>query len=154
MGVMREDALRHDILRRFFAYWSRLRGDRIAPARRDIDPVEFGYALADLALIDVLRDDAGRLGFRYRLVGENIVRRDGYSMRGKLLDELPETEYRERIRRSWTEVVESGEPAHVIREAVFDGRARNYESLVLPLSSDGERVDMLIGLQRYLDPTS
>jgi hypothetical protein len=148
MDAQFSGSLQNEIVRRVFAYWNERRGARFAPARAELDPVDFAYALADVALADVI--EGPPLRFRYRLVGHNLVVRDGYNMRGKFLDELPEPEYRERVRRAWTEVVETRRPVHHIRTAVFDGRSRRYESLVLPLSADGARVGMVLGVQRHL----
>jgi len=141
-------SLEDAIIRRVFDYWDARRGDRFAPARRDLDPVDIPFALADIVLVDVVAGQPCR--FRYRLVGENLVAVDGYNMRGRFLDELPEPEYRERVRLTWTRVVETRLPLHHVRCAVFDGRRRRYESLVLPLSGDGSRVDMILGIQRHL----
>ena len=149
MTLRLPDALQDPIVVRFYRYWDQKRGGRSAPARADLDPVEFPYALADLALAEVLATVPPR--FKYRLVGENLVARDGYNMRGRFLDELPESEYRDRITQSWTAVVERRRPFHHIVSASFDGRVRTYESLVLPLMTTEDRVDMVIGIQRYLD---
>jgi hypothetical protein len=123
------------------------RGGRFAPARTDIDPLDFSYALADMALADVIEESP--LRFRYRVVGDNLISRDGYNMRGKCLEDIPEPEYRERVRAAWTRVVEQRQPVHHILTAIVDKRPRSYESLVLPLSADGVRVTMIIGIQRH-----
>ena len=60
----------------------------------------------------------------------------------------PELRYRERIRKTWSEVCETGEPAHYIRDVILDDRLRRYEVLALPLSSDGKEIDMLLTVQR------
>jgi PAS fold len=72
----------------------------------------------------------------------------------KTLEDLPEPEYRERVRQTWLEVCESGKPAHGIRELVLDQRLRCYEVVVLPLAGNGEDVDMLISVQREKRPVA
>jgi len=145
---MVRDDLRDPAVLRLYDYWRAKAGTRFAPARADIDPVDFAFALADVALIDVL--GAEPLAWRYRVVGGNLAARDGYDLTGKTLADLPHPEYRERVRASWGQVAASRQPAHVIRETVFDGRKRRYESLILPLSADGAEVDMLLAIQRHL----
>jgi hypothetical protein len=132
---------------RLYDYWDAKRGARFAPRRQEIDPLDFPYALADIALAEVL--EGPPLAFRYRLVGENLVRRDGYNMRGRLLAELPEPEYRERVRVAWTQVVETRQPRHTFFSAALDGRPRRYESLVLPIAADGDDVAYILGIQRH-----
>lgn len=111
--------------------------------------------LGDVALVDARRPSPGapaRWNFRFRLVGTNLVMRDGYDLTGKSLDELPEPEYREQLRETWTLVCETGEPAHRKRDFHLDNRVRRYETVVLPLAGDGENIDMLVFVQRYLGP--
>jgi hypothetical protein len=140
--------LRDFAVLRLYDYWETKRGARFAPQRTEIDPLEFPYALADLALAEVLPGPP--LAFRYRLVGENLVRRDGYNMRGKLLAEMPEAEYRDRVRMAWTEVVEKRRPRHSFFSALLDGRPRRYESLVLPIGGETDSVAYIMGIQRHL----
>jgi hypothetical protein len=61
-----------------------------------------------------------------------------------MLDALPFEEFREITRRSFTKVVTSKELLHVHRDLIMDERRRAYETLILPLSSDGERVDRIL----------
>ena len=85
--------------------------------------------------------------FRIRLHGTNLAERAGYEITGKMLDELPENEFRKLVRERWTQVATTGEPLHCTRDAEMDGRIYRYESVVLPLSADGEKVNMeLVGL--------
>jgi len=146
--VAADAAFKSDKLARLMAYWNERRGERAMPARADISPLDFTYVLGDVVLADVHRDP---LRFRYRLHGVSLVHRDGFDLTGKWLEEHPEPTYRSRIAATWTEVASTGSPHHVVRQILVDGRARHYESLVLPLGADGRRADMLLGAQVYLD---
>ena len=139
-----------EVLARVFDWWERTRGTRPAPSRAELDPAAIRFALADLALVEVEQGAAG-LRFRYRLVGNNLVTRDGYNMRGKYLEEMPEAEYRRRVQAAWTEVVGSAQPSFAIRKAIFDGRLRRYESLILPLCTGEGAVSHILGIQKHLD---
>lgn len=139
------------LIQRFYQYWLEKRDDRRYPRRAALDPIEFRYVLGDVVLVEVRRPGttAGAMwNFHYKLMGTNIVAIDGYDLTNKTLDDLPEPEYRERIRRTWTEVCETGEPVHYIRDVILDSRTRRYEVLALPLASDGEEIDMLVTVQR------
>jgi hypothetical protein len=128
-------------LHKLYDYWCARRRGRRWPARRDLDPLDFSYVLGHVMLIDVLREP---LRFRVRLHGTEIVTRVHYDLTGKLLDELPDSEYRayalERCRR----LVETAEPLRVVQDRELDGRIHRYEALWLPLSDDAARVTMLM----------
>src|SRR5215471_13459596 len=85
------DQIREPRLKRLFAYWCAAKRGRRMPARRDLDPLDFPYALGYVMLVDVLREP---LRFRVRLHGTEITRRVFYDLTGKLLDDIPDPEYR------------------------------------------------------------
>ena len=135
------------LIRRFFAYWQSKRGDERFPARRALDPIDFSYVLGDVTLVEICGESKT---YRYRVTGSNLVARDGYETTGKTLEDIPDVEYRERIRTTFDAVATTGEPVHGLRDLLIDGRLRCYEVLVLPLASNGCDIDMLIAVQRYL----
>jgi len=128
-------------LQRVYGYWKSKRGSRHLPARRDIDPLDLGFVLGDIALVDVLQDP---LRFRFRLDGTNQVQRFGFDMTGKLLDAYPDPEMRALIDASYRDVVATGRPAMRLRDLVADGRSFAYEVAILPMSVTGDRVEMLL----------
>jgi hypothetical protein len=128
-------------LRRLYEYWRDKKGTRRFPGRRDIDPLDFGYALGRIMLVDVLRDP---LRFRVRLHGAEMVQQAGYDLTGKLVDELPIAAYRDYVRARCEGLVSTGEPLVVHRNRSLDGRVRTYEALWLPFSDDGNDVSMLL----------
>jgi hypothetical protein len=134
------------LLRRLFDYWTAQRGERAMPARADIDPVDMRFILGSLLIADVLREP---LRFFVRLHGTELVRRAGYELSGKMLDELPQPQFRALTHRSFAKAVETRAPFHAIRDRVLDGRSARYEVLILPLSRDGKAVDMLLVGIRY-----
>jgi hypothetical protein len=133
-------------LRRLYDYWNEKRGERAMPSRADLDPADMRFMLGSILLADVLRDP---LRFRVRLHGTELARRSGYELSGKMLDELPQPQFRALTHRSWAKSVETRTPFHAIRDRVLDGRAARYEALILPLSRDGDAVDMLLVGIRY-----
>jgi hypothetical protein len=156
MSVARREAdfaIADEGIRRFFQYWLDKRGERKYPARADLDPLDFAYVLGDVVIVEARPASTGSRwpwAFRYRLVGTKIVERDGYDLTGRTVDDLPEPEYRERVRATWLEVCQTGRPAHRVRDLLLDRRMRRYEVVVLPLASNGEDIDMLISVQRQL----
>lgn len=135
-------------LKRLYRYWTERRGAKRFPSRADIDPLDFGYALGRVSLVDVLEHPRR---YRYRLVSTSLTARLGYEMTGKFLDQVPETEMRAYTERLYAAAVASRVPLHSRDEAMLDGRRWRHEALILPLSSDGDAVDMLL-IYRTADP--
>lgn len=128
-------------LRRLLAYWQgKCEGNRL-PGRQHIDPVEFPYVLGWVSLIDVSHNPRR---FRYRLFGSLIVERFGVDLTGRYLEDFEQPEFRAFLERAWNAVVDSRAPAHEFNNRVIDETRYEFETLRLPLASDGETVDMLL----------
>jgi hypothetical protein len=130
-----------ETLRRLYRYWTERRGAKPYPARSDIDPLEFGYALGHVSLVDVLENPRR---FRYRLVSTSLTARLGYEMTGKFVDEIPSKEMRAYTTRLYAVAMQRRAPLHLRDEAMLDGRRWSHEALILPLSADGRSVNMLM----------
>lgn len=127
-------------------YWRSHCGDRPAPARADLDPVVDLREIAQhLFLVDVEHDP---IRFRFRLVGTEVVQHVGLDMTGRYLDELiaAEEEY-EKAKPDYVETAQTLVPTTRIMKFMTADRGLyvNYERLLLPLSDDGELVNMLLG---------
>jgi hypothetical protein len=134
---------RYPDLQRVLVYWQRRRGGRFAPSRADIDPAELVAVLPRIMLADVLDEP---LDFRYRLAGTGIRNVHGNDMTGRSPRELEPPAYGDLIFAHYCEAVRRRAPLlHLI---VLDAhqRSRSYARLLLPLSSDGERVTMLMAV--------
>jgi hypothetical protein len=136
------EAIEHPKLRQLFDYWESKRGGRKMPSRADIDPLDLGFIIGNLILVDVIAE--APLGFRIRLHGTNLSERVGYELTGKMLEEMPQVEFSELTRLSFTKVSNTGRPLHARRDRMLDGKARRYETIVLPLSSDNAVVEMIL----------
>jgi hypothetical protein len=132
---------RHPLLQRLYSYWQERRGARAIPARRDVDPVDFSYALGHVSLIDVTHDP---LRFRFRLVPSTIAHYLGYEATGRNVDALPEPELRACLIASYTRVVNERRPLFSAAEPILDGRRWRNEVAYLPLAGDGTTIDMLM----------
>ncbi len=135
-------------LRRLYAYWDGLRRGREFPARRDLDPLDFPYALGHVVLLDVLY---APLRFRFRLHGTALVLRSGYDMTGKMADELPNPTNRANLLERCRRVVETRRPVATIGERLVGRQSCGFEVLWLPLSDDGHSISMLMGGLFYRD---
>jgi hypothetical protein len=128
-------------LRKLYDYWEEKRGERQFPARHDLDPLEFRFALGNIVLVDV---EHAPMRFRFRLVGTEVVKYEGVDPTGKYLDELHLAELRQMLDGAYRDAVAARVPVHNVRERFLDGRMRRFEVLDLPLSADGDTIDMLM----------
>ena len=141
--------IRHPDLLRLYDYWvSRHRGDML-PSRQDIDPADFKFAVGNVTLIDVLYEPPG---FRFRLIGSLMAQRMGWDLTGKMVDEVPDAEYREGLLAAYRQMVASRQPSTTLYERLIDGKNRRFEVLRLPLASDGTTIDMLLLCPMYFEP--
>lgn len=142
------DEVESPILRRFFQYYLEKRGDRLFPARADLDPVDFPYALGDITLVNV---HYSPLNFSFRLDGSRHVERFGFDLTGRSLDDFPFPEMRQVIFDTYKDVVDYRESRRYFRDLQSDGRWFRYETLLLPLSSDGTVIDMIAAVISFHD---
>ena len=143
------DQIRHADLRRLYDYWDSRRAGRRYPARSDLDPVEFSFALGNVTLIDVLYEP---LRFRFRLMGGLQAQRVGQDMTGKMVDDMPAGYYRDLVLKAYREAIETGQPNLQTYEQVIEGKPRQFEVLRLPLAEDGQKVNMLLLCPMFFDP--
>ena len=117
------------------------RGNRQMPSRRDIDPGEIAKILPHVFLLDV---QAEPLDFCYRLIGDKM---DTYMLdhyTGMWMSQIPHQSAPSRIWASCRRVVE--ERAPLSSDVPYVGKKKEFlttEDLIMPLSDDGARVDML-----------
>ena len=135
---------RHPALRQLFAYWLSKKGSARAPARSAIHPEEIVSLLPNLALVDVIGDPPR---FRVRLFGTKLAEAYGEDITGKFTDEIDLNTIAPHLDSQLKRVVRECRP-HVMRVLLTkteDKRRIEYERIWLPLSADGETVNMLLG---------
>jgi len=129
-------------LRELYLYWDGKRGGRPYPARGDVDPAEIKKLLPFVMLVDVLAE--GR-HFRFRLIGTDVAL--GVNPTGKLQhEELPEGIYRDHISALFRRGA-AGPGALYSRSSYGYTRIegpRSVSRLFMPLSPDGQTVDMML----------
>ena len=141
------DNVRDSRVRLFFDYWkSKCRPERL-PARGDIEPLEMVAFLPYVVLLDVeRRPQAAR--FRYRLVGTEVVALFGYDPTGRYLDEATLSQLYPQVHGRLLSVVETKRPYYAILPVPLPNRDSVYaEILTVPMASDGDTVDLLLGIR-------
>ena len=143
------DEIAHPNLRRLYEYWAEKRGERTMPSRANIDPLDITYIIGNVIMVDVVAGEPPR--FRIRLHGTNLAQRVGYELTGKMLDELPVDDFRALAQQSFAWVVSKQLPLHSRRDRIIDGKFARYETVIMPLSDDGERANRLLVCLIYDD---
>jgi len=125
-------------------YWNTKRGERFAPPRSAIDPTDFIEALPRVKLVDVLRGPEGKLDFRFRLAGTAIGNILGTELTHLRPLDLQPPQFGIMVHEHYEQCVHERRP--LLHKVGIDSvrRIHNYARLLLPLSSDGEQVDMLM----------
>jgi hypothetical protein len=124
------------------AYWRRKAGARRMPSRADIDPGELKPYLARLTLVDVV-PDARR--FVYRLVGTEDVAVRGSDPTGRSVGEAYFGPTAEEAFAHYQYVVDHRAPYCYRGEfGAPDGAIEEEDVVFLPLSEDGENVNMIL----------
>ena len=134
----------------FYRYWDGKRRGRHMPSRADIDPLEMKSWLAGTALIDVKRDPAApeRYELRYRLIGTQPTKLRGRDVTGMLVTIGFFGANLDAALENYRLVIEEKTLVYDWdRTPSADGFAREGETLLLPLSADGETVDMVLVYQ-------
>jgi hypothetical protein len=135
-------AASHPDIRAMVDYWRQKAGDRRMPRRSDIDPGEVKAFLPRITLVDVV-PDARR--FVYRLVGTEDVASRGSDPTGRSVVEAFFAEKAEDSLAYYEYVARYGEP-YCFRDEYFapDGALERQDLIFLPLSEDGETVNMIL----------
>ena len=134
--------LRHQRLLALYDYWHDRAGERAMPAYKDIDPVDMKSWLANLVLVEFTDN---LFNYRVRLEGTNIEQFYGARRTGAGLEVVTAAEERDLLLQQYRPVFEAGRPAYY--EAAFEnseGIFSHQAKLLLPLSSDGVHVDMIL----------
>lgn len=129
------------------AYWNAKRGDRPMPSRTDIEPGEIRHLLPGIILVDVAQDP---LRLTYRLVGTHEVEARGYDPTGRDVREHVFAVTKEEGYQTYLMALD-------LRRPIFDQEPMlspnphlsEVGTIVMPLSSDGSIVNMLMAYVDY-----
>jgi hypothetical protein len=140
--VVSLDAPRDLRLRALYDYWNRLRGDRTMPSRADFDPIAVPKLLPLIVLYTVGENSA----YTVRLVGEEVVQFTGRNTTGSRAGAALPPEATKRLTKILDTVCDGRAPRFRAGKARWlpEKNYRNFEACFLPLSADGERVNMIL----------
>lgn len=128
-----------------FAWWAARRANGRIPGRAHVDPGDLKRHLPTISLIDVKRRE-GRRDYRLRLAGTGLYRVYGGEITGKTLDDVYAEGARDYWRGELDRVAETRRPQAGVHSFAWRGAAHlQIMWLRLPLASDGQEVDMILG---------
>lgn len=144
--------LKSTALRALRDYWRQVAGDREMPARRDLDPISIPTLLPHIVMTDVFHDP---LRFRYRLLGTLVTKFYERDSTGKWLDRELYGDSTDGMLWLFRRCVCNRAPT-AVRQAVPFVRKDwvTLEGLLMPLSTNGVDIDMLIGGIDFVDEPS
>ncbi len=131
-----------------YRYWDSKRAGRRMPARADIDPAEMVPFLSHVVLMDVLRDPPD---FRYRLMGTTVDSHMTRHYTGLRLSEVPHQRPPSAMWSNFEAVARDRVP--LLTNVPYVGPHKEFlrvQDLIMPLSADGEIVDILFAIVDFV----
>ena len=132
----------HPKVKWMYEYWQAKRMGREMPRRSDFDPLEMRSVLGNLCLVEVTADAPRR--YLFRVDGSNLANITGFDLTGKFADQLPDAEYRDYVLALYDRVVAARAPVILVSDEDWAGVGMRVESVTMPFSTDGARVDYLL----------
>lgn len=130
------------MLSAFYTYWNEKRGDRKMPSRADLDPIEMKRWLPGIIIVDVLENPRRLV---YRLVGSRSVALRQTDVTGKTVIEGYHGTTLDDVLENYRLVIDEHRIVYDAEQKPSgSGLLKDSETLLLPLSSDGHRVDKVI----------
>jgi len=131
------------VLQQLHEYWYRKRGTRTLPARPDIDAAEIPALLPYIFVIDVLENPRN---FRFRVAGTHLREALGEELTGRYIADAFPPDFGGEVNAIWNQVVDQKAPVRGWGDLWVPGREfLKWEGLAMPLSSDDQSVNMLLG---------
>jgi hypothetical protein len=134
--------IRHAGLATLYDLWKAKRGDRLMPARTDLDVLELWPWLGNLVLIEFF---SSVYDYKIRVDGTNIAEVGGDARTGKGIESLTNQAERDLLMQQYGRVLAERRPFFYETEFLNSAERHLRESkLLLPLSADGARVNMVL----------
>jgi hypothetical protein len=141
----------HPKVNRLYEHWRAIHPPDGLPGRRHFDPAANPDLLPNIKLVEVHRDP---FRLRYRLLGTGIDAALGRSVVEQWLDDIHVAHPNwPLLLGDYRDVIDNRAPRwrRGVPRVVTDRDCTTVETLRLPLASDGQRVDMVLGLTLCFD---
>lgn len=133
----------HPKLRELHGFWTRKRGSRPFPGRKDLDVIELWPWLGNLMLIEV---ENGGADYLYRVYGTVLADYFSRDLTGRRTSSLT-ADVQAVVRGEYDRAINDAAPIIVTRERTVQQKRVRASKLILPLGADRTNVDhLLVGL--------
>jgi hypothetical protein len=131
-----------------YAYWQSKVRDCGFPNRSDIDPLDMRQWISAVLLAEAKFDADGTvIDFYFRVAGTRVGDRYGRDLTRRHLSEVSLDHQNANILANYRAPIETRRPIYSIsRFTDHEGLLRSFETLLMPLSSDGRACDMILGV--------
>lgn len=129
-------------IRKVYEYWESKRAGRMAPTRADIEPADLKPLLPGLVIVDVVQFPDQLV---YRLVGTRAVEVRGSDPTGRSVTERYYGRDLANVLENYRLVIEERRVVYDYDHTpTKDGFFERAEAILLPLSTDGDKVDKVL----------
>lgn len=133
---------REPILTELKEYWRAIRGELPIARRNDVDPADLIFILPNLMLVETAKEIGD---YRIRLFATGLVKEFGEERTGKRFGELRDIENLQEAYGDFGYVRRTAKPSYIGDRSVSPLRSyRGYSRLLLPLTLQGETVDIIL----------
>ena len=130
-----------------YDYWLSIGGDAGVPLRADFDPAAIPTLLPYMTLSELYKDP---LRVRYRLVGTRICEIDGWDKTGYWVEDEPWKQYEDQWLLDYQTLIDTRRPLFGQDHLTYlDHSQVSMEWALMPLSTDGDIVDMAFELESF-----
>lgn len=149
-------SIRHQILlpeqKVLFDYWRQQCVAHGIPSYTDIDPSVMGEFLPTISLMELNRE-TGKQRYKFRLAGTGFYKFFDREITGQYLDEVHYDAQKSYWERIYSKMLETRRPrVGVTRSGTPIGGHMLQFWIRLPLSCDGDNVNMILGFDKFVKP--
>lgn len=130
---------------RLLSYWQRIRGRRTFPALADINIADIEEMWHMSFTIDVTNPDE----HVFQYFGPDLASIFNMDYTGEYLEEAMNDVIVNNTIGSYLQTLDKREPTMEAAAFTYDGKEFRYRTLIVPLSSDDQTIDYLMGTTNY-----
>lgn len=131
---------------RLLSYWSRIKGEREMPSLADVSISEIQEMYHSTFTIAIGEAEDGH---EISYFGPDLIDAFGQDYTGYYLLEAMQDQVVNNTIGFYDKILETRKPYSESSDFFLEGKEVKYRSIILPLSSDGETIDFLIGTTNY-----
>lgn len=134
--------IKYKPLKELAKYWQKIKKDQPVPFRKQFNPVDVPQCLRYIVLVDV---KATQPRYYVRLAGSSVNPVYHKSITGQFIENIIGKEDLESVLHQYDHTVTHWEPTYMTSTVnATNSTNMKYERVILPMTSDGSKVDKLL----------